>query len=92
MYFKCVTGFPSKLSRVVPGSCLDNCGIEGGCFESTGEQHDCAGFGALDLGHDGERIEDVVCQGNRYGFLLLTVAQVGSVRHLRSDAVVSGRL
>ena len=55
--------------------------------ESTSEQHDCASFGALDLRHDGERIKGVVCQGNRYGFLFMTVARVGSVRHLRSEAV-----
>ena len=50
----------------------------------TGEQHNCASFGALDPGHHIKRIEDVVGQGNRYGFLLLTVARG---RHLRNNAV-----
>ena len=82
-----MTGLPSKLSRVVPSSFQIIVGLKVG-VESTSEQHNCASFGAFDLSYDGERIEDAVSQGDRYAFLLLTVAWVGAVRHLRGEAVV----
>lgn len=54
----------------------------------TGEQHNCASFGTLSLSHDGERIENVVGQGDRYAFLLLPVAWVRTVRHIWGSLVL----
>ena len=56
----------------------------------TGEEHDCAGFGALDFVHGEEGVEGLVGQGDGYTFLLLfeAVAWAWVVRHLRGEGVV----
>lgn len=38
--------------------------------EPASEKHYCSSFGALDLSHYMERIEDMVSEGNRYAFFL----------------------
>ena len=71
MYSRWATGLPAKLSRVVPG--LDDYVFEGlkAGRGITGEEHDCAGFGALDFVHGEEGVEGLVGQGDGYTFFLL---------------------